>query len=169
MLTLDSLKVIASEVVSDPGVKVVVCALASLMYEAVGGTEGQYHLLLVLMSIDLLLGTARGLSTEWKWSKWKGTGVKLLFYPFIIIGAMILDIMLESALGEPPSHALWKGAILYLGATEFLSISRHLDFFGVPMPVALLNKVHDLLGRIGTNRADRTDSTDRTTNKDKRG
>lgn len=152
MLTMDSLKMVASEVVSDPGVKVVVCALGSVMYEAVGGTEGQYHLLLVLMSIDLLLGTARGLSTTWRWSKWKGTGVKLLFYPFIIVGAMILDIMLESALGEPPSHALWKGAILYLGATEFLSIARHLDFFGVPMPVVLLNKVHDILGRIGTRR-----------------
>lgn len=110
----------------------------------IGGRDKMVEGLFYLLCLDFALGLAHG----WKLGrlskdKFLGGLAKFLLYFATLLCAFLLDSVINAK-----TDALWHAQfrdflIIYFCLHEALSILRHLDFFGVPLPAALMKRLTD--------------------------
>jgi toxin secretion/phage lysis holin len=135
------------EFFGDAVVKTASALLGGVFLGWLGGPSAAVTALIVLMSVDFLLGFCRA----WKASrispsKLKYGFLKFFLYALAIIAAHHVDEALNSQV-EPLLHVRVKFRdflIIYLAVCDGLSIFKHLHCLGVPIPHQIINRLETL-------------------------
>ena len=126
-----------------PGLKALLAFCGSWALTMVGHPDSAAMLLFSLLLCDLALGASRA----WKTHNFRGARItrgafKFFRYWLAVAVFVMVDAVMKKAFPYAPV-SLRDTFIAYLAINEAFSCVDHLAFFGMPVPEAFLNRLHD--------------------------
>lgn len=126
-----------------PTLKTVLAFGASWALSMVGHPDSAAMLLFSLLLCDLALGASRA----WKTHNFRGARItrgafKFFRYWLAVAVFVMVDAVVKKAFPYAPV-SLRDTFIAYLAINEAFSCVDHLAFFGMPVPAAFLNRLHN--------------------------